>query len=378
MQQRIAYLDALRGFLMTLGVFLHSARVYDSKQSWRIADGNSSTFFDLVVSGIHSFRMPVFFVIAGFFCWMALERFSRSQFLQKRLVRLLVPLVFTALTLNLFQYFFVNAWVNTSGTEVSLSHYWLTGEWVSHLWFLVNLIIYHGLAIGVFYALAQSPWITRIDKHKNTILMGVLGVLFIYPIVLGFVFSLLPALNIMLFNQIPFESLLFYIPYFFVGAALFCFPQFLTFFDSYRFYYLLLTLLIITLLACIHAFIPSGLFLTIITKLSAFLLPFILLGLLASWAKYWFDGAKPWVRNFSDASYTIYITHHLLVILVGFALSFVNVTIFIKYILLVSAVTYLSYTFHYRVVKHNRLLSFLFNGKSLNKKSTPMKAAQAI
>jgi len=71
-------LDALRGGMMLLGVVLHSAEFYISRPLPQMVgfplDRNSSYLFDLVFHFIHSFRMPLFFVLAGFFAALLVEK----------------------------------------------------------------------------------------------------------------------------------------------------------------------------------------------------------------------------------------------------------------------------------------------------------------
>lgn len=63
-------LDALRAAMMLLGVVLHSAASYTvnaERTPWPYQDAQTTVGFDLLVFTIHIFRMPVFFLVAGFF-----------------------------------------------------------------------------------------------------------------------------------------------------------------------------------------------------------------------------------------------------------------------------------------------------------------------
>ena len=69
--ERIHALDSLRAIMMLLGVVLHTAITYskiDYSGAWSLKDINStSLIMDYIVFVIHNFRMPIFFVVAGFF-----------------------------------------------------------------------------------------------------------------------------------------------------------------------------------------------------------------------------------------------------------------------------------------------------------------------
>ena len=63
-------LDALRGAMMVLGIVLHAAMLYLSEPPPRMpipSDRHNAYAFNLVFDLIHSFRMPCFFVLAGYF-----------------------------------------------------------------------------------------------------------------------------------------------------------------------------------------------------------------------------------------------------------------------------------------------------------------------
>ncbi|MFP5392460.1 MAG: hypothetical protein ACLGI6_13100, partial [Gammaproteobacteria bacterium] len=64
--QRLHALDNLRGCMMWLGIVLHAAVNHITASApipWR--DSQTSPLADLLMLFIHSFRMPVFFILAG-------------------------------------------------------------------------------------------------------------------------------------------------------------------------------------------------------------------------------------------------------------------------------------------------------------------------
>ena len=87
-------LDALRAAMMLLGLVLHSGASYMATPLpvWPYQDPKTSVFFDLVVYVIHLFRMPVFFIAAGFFAAPLWQRDGRHGFVTNRLQRVALPL----------------------------------------------------------------------------------------------------------------------------------------------------------------------------------------------------------------------------------------------------------------------------------------------
>jgi glucan biosynthesis protein C len=86
-------LDALRGSMMVLGIYLHAAVAYSEHGNWPWKDGSTTRLFDVSLGLIHAFRMPVFYVMAGFFAALLIERRGAVGFARNRGIRILVPFV---------------------------------------------------------------------------------------------------------------------------------------------------------------------------------------------------------------------------------------------------------------------------------------------
>lgn len=98
---RIHYLDNLRALAMLAGVLFHAALAYSPLMHpyWLTADRRQSVWVDASVWFLHLFRMPLFFVIAGFFAARLVSRRGVTGMLRNRMARVLLPLaVFWPLT----------------------------------------------------------------------------------------------------------------------------------------------------------------------------------------------------------------------------------------------------------------------------------------
>ena len=92
---RLHALDAVRGFALILGVFFHGAAGYVENFPeilWPMREPSSTTL-GLVFFVSHMFRMSLFFLIAGFFGRMLIERRGTAGFVRDRAKRILLPLV---------------------------------------------------------------------------------------------------------------------------------------------------------------------------------------------------------------------------------------------------------------------------------------------
>ncbi len=85
-------LDALRAGAMLLGIVLHASHSF-FPSFWMVADSRQDDVFGIVFSAIHGFRMPLFFVMSGFFSAMLLHRRGRGALVKHRFHRVFLPLL---------------------------------------------------------------------------------------------------------------------------------------------------------------------------------------------------------------------------------------------------------------------------------------------
>ncbi len=142
---RVHSLDALRAVMMLLGLVLHTALSYVPELSsgeWPYQDRRANEWFGWLVSLIHTFRMPAFFAVAGFFAAFLVERRGTGAFLRHRLNRIGVPLV--GGWVLLFPLTAV-AWIfaaSRSGVPLAPAPGSGAGGFdLMHLWFLYQLLI---------------------------------------------------------------------------------------------------------------------------------------------------------------------------------------------------------------------------------------------
>jgi glucans biosynthesis protein C len=151
--ERVFALDALRGIMMLLGIVLHAASTYANKSSWsvwRVKDPNNNLFFKTIVEFIHSFRMPVFFVVAGFFCALLYYKKSPFDMIKNRFNRIVLPFLAGVLViwpLTLMAIVFSNSAFDGLGVPFmeSLKKASFLPFNMAHLWFLYFLAILAGL-----------------------------------------------------------------------------------------------------------------------------------------------------------------------------------------------------------------------------------------
>jgi peptidoglycan/LPS O-acetylase OafA/YrhL len=92
-------LDALRGFAMALGIAVHASLAF-FPAPWPVHDTRPSGLLELVFVAIHGFRMPLFFMLSGFFTMLVYRRRGLRGLLEQRFARIVVPLVLAMATIG--------------------------------------------------------------------------------------------------------------------------------------------------------------------------------------------------------------------------------------------------------------------------------------
>jgi glucan biosynthesis protein C len=91
---RLDYLDATRAFALVLGVVFHASLSFSPFfMGWAVQDVSTGAFVADFFLVSHSFRMELFFLLAGFFSHGLYHRQEPGAFLRARLLRLGVPFV---------------------------------------------------------------------------------------------------------------------------------------------------------------------------------------------------------------------------------------------------------------------------------------------
>ncbi|RYY28182.1 MAG: hypothetical protein EOP41_03220, partial [Sphingobacteriaceae bacterium] len=152
--ERVYALDALRGIMMLLGLVIHTGLTYgksDYQTVWPLKDPNNSIVFDILVAYIHMFRMPVFFVVAGYFAALLFYKKGPIAMLVNRFKRILLPFLAAVLIVYplVVMSFTFSAAVFAS-VKNPFSEAWnvlVTGRFlpfnIVHLWFLYFLAMYN-------------------------------------------------------------------------------------------------------------------------------------------------------------------------------------------------------------------------------------------
>ena len=98
MPQRRTDLDALRSFAMLLGIALHASLSFFASP-WPVHDTQRSDLLPLFLVAVHGFRMPLFFLLSGYFTMLVYRRRGLKSLLEQRFIRIFLPLVIATATI---------------------------------------------------------------------------------------------------------------------------------------------------------------------------------------------------------------------------------------------------------------------------------------
>ena len=176
---RYCSLDALRGSMTMLGIALHGSQWYISEPPGGLPvskDSSAAYVFDVSVHFIHSFRIPLFFVLAGFFSSLLLQKRGLRGTYANRDRRILSPLLVGCLTIlpltmlemiafmgsakfNTFKVLPSMEQINILKAEISAAGMSVDQSSLGHLWFLYYLLYFYlliPLCMGLVWLLKKA------------------------------------------------------------------------------------------------------------------------------------------------------------------------------------------------------------------------------
>lgn len=328
--ERIYGLDALRAITMYLGVILHSAIAYKAghhPRYWVNDPSFKNYFFDELYLWIHSFRMPLFFLLSGFFTVLLINKIGRTEFFKNRLKRILIPFLVCLVLILPFSiapftfsrlyfdegYSFLHA-MNEVWKDMLKMATFQKFNGVQHFWFLLNLLYFYSAYLIVTAAgIDPGKIANRLPKKIGSLTL--VAVLITFCLMVLYLDDATPEIWTGFVPKSP--QLLYYGFYYLIGVFLFHNKNL---FESIK-RYTWLFIITGTLLNFINVYLFNNviiggtlnsamLLFKMLLAIQNVVLCFGLLGLCLSL----FRQESPFVRYLSDASYWVYIIHFGLVV----------------------------------------------------------------
>ena len=377
---RVHYMDNLRAFAMLLGIFFHAALAYSPMlhQLWPTSDQENAALVDILAFFTHTFRMPLFFIIAGFFTALLISKRGLSSMFKNRLMRVTLPLaIFLPLILVSFAIIFGWAMESIENKSPLLGMIAMMAHMpeapkppvtTTHLWFLYNLTFFYLLAV-LAAKFINFDWAQKVFNYPKLFLL--LSPLLIVPALVT--------------QHAPFPapeqfapqlwSFGFYGLLFLLGCGLY---KNETFLDSLRPYLIYLLATSIIAYGIFYSLLPKGMNMQQVMEnamnapeltsknfalalLQAIPAIYMSLSLLII-GKTWMNKQSIWVRKIADSSYWIYIIHLPVLWVIQFLLLDVQLPLIIEFLISAFGKLFIGYISYLLLVKPTPI-GWLLNGK---------------
>lgn len=349
-------MDALRGIAMWLGVVLHAVMAYqiDPRGGWP-KDMMSSPIMDWIYHYLHSFRMPIFFLVAGFFADFLNRKIGLTAFLRHRYKRIVLPFFLSVLVIvpicGLVFSFYRN--LNEITNSIFFDHI-LKGaaHWTGfyHIWFLYYLILIYILYLAFKYLMEYL----KVKSLKLTEMKYFITVIFLIGIQYLFFSGQVEPWT----GLIPKPGQLLYFGYFFaLGVIINKSHDFLFQYKYLRYSYLVFGLVILYFTHTYEDAMNYELYSVLISIQTALLV----LGNMAVFMNL-FNRESAFLRYFSDSSYWFYLIHFPIVVLLQILMINMEINLWFKFSFIITFTTLFSLiTYHYFV--RYTWVGTLLNGK---------------
>lgn len=363
--QREYFLDSIRAWLMLLGIPFHISLIYSSHM-WHVNSAYPSWWLTLFNDAIHAFRMQVFFVISGYFSYMLYLRYPLKHWWKLRVERVGIPML-TAIPLLTLPQFIMLQYVKDKTAEWhTLSTYdkfnTLSWELISHLWFLLVLVVLTTVSMVLFKKIKNSA-----NRMAGNISLAKLSLWFL---LLGIAWAAFRRMVLMIYPDILRDALfnfavmqtLFYIPFFILGALIFINSRLKSLFTTPSPWCMLGSALAFAAYLLNQRYGSGEGWMYETEAVITMLLGLWMVNVVFSLGHKMLNFQSARVSYFVNASLFIYLVHHPLTLLFGAWITphiQSNLLGFLTGLVFVIGIAVLLYEIHLRIP----LLRFLFSGK---------------
>ncbi len=372
---RIHGFDAMRAIMMMLGLVIHSSMTYsdiDYGNVWPLKDPNTTNhIFHIIIEFIHVFRMPAFFVIAGFFGALLFYKKGPKEMITNRLNRVVYPFIvfiFILWAFAVFAFNFANHTIAGSANSIMLGIKavfpdGLVPQSTIHLWFLfyLALISFSAWAIALCfrnfdYCHSKARGIFE-KLHSNTFIAFI--PLSIITFLSLFYMGSSSAMTSASFIPDP-KTFFFYFIFFGYGWILYLSKHLINkFMDNAWLMLVLGTVFFAIKIYFENSDAESAIYFAMLTNsIACWLYVFASMGLFLLYA----SSGSFILRYISDSAYWVYLIHLPLIAIVAGLLGTFTIPVYIKFLLVLTSVTVICFvTYHYCV--RNTFIGQFLNGR---------------
>lgn len=336
-----------------LGPVFHVSIIYANEIGYVVKSEILSDLFYSICHLIHSFRMPLFFFLSGFFSELVLNKKGEKNFIKNRIEKILIPAIFGIFTFATIESYFYYIQKNHRVTFLEFYSNFFTKEYFtfSHIWFLVNLFLYSIL----FFFVRKI----EILKVKFINLVGLSFLVLMSNFFIGKNFT---------FLQIKVLDFFYYFSFFYFGISTFREKKISSILKlKQKTFFLFLSILYIN-----YFYINFKDPLWVDFKYIPYYRIFhLFLESLLSWSMILFlihlfqnrlNFESKILNYLKESGISVYLVHHAISIWIGFYFIDLNLNLYLKFFIHLGSVYSCSFLF-YEIMKKNKLTKFLLGTK---------------
>ena len=359
--------DSLRAAMMFLGVIIHCAMSYSNSNdmSWPLRAKDTSTVFFILVEFIHTFRMPVFFLIAGFFGALLFFNKSPELMIKNRFKRIFLPfLVFLFVLYPIMSYSFKYCKATFNG-EIPMT----LNEFSSSLWSFIPFNLFHLWFLYYLFIISFLVYLfSKLTKRISLLpIENMFELTFKKPLYRTLVLSSFSFVILFLFGTKSFETSISWIPN--LGILLYYFTFYITGWLLYRNKELVNTLksfdITITIIGvitfCLKTYFDSHMNLISLQIANSIITCSLSIGIIGLFLRF-ADIPKNYITQLVNSAYWVYLIHFFISMLLPTFLNDMLISVYFKF-LIVLFVTITICLISYHLFVRKTFIGVFLNGK---------------
>ncbi len=352
---------------MLLGIVIHSSMSYSSSNdmTWPLRAKDTSDKFYYLVDFIHAFRMPVFFLVAGFFGALLFYDKGPEQMLKNRFKRILLPFLVFVMILNpfiMYAYKYCSGVFDGQAPIAASEHFSSLWSYIPfglfHLWFLYYLFVI-SLLVYLFSKMTKRISVLSVDNFFE--------LTFKNPMYRLLTLTSISFVILFLFGAKSFETSASWLPD--LGVLTYFLAFYLTGWLLYRQKGLVTSLrnfdtaaVIIGVIAfCVKVYFDDQMSLMQLQIVNSIITCSLSIGIIGLFLRF-ADLPNNTVTYFVNSAYWVYLVHFFIAVLLSGLVNDLTVPVYLKFLIVLSITTVLCLASYHFFVRRTFMGVFL-NGR---------------
>ena len=366
---RQIYIDWLR-ILLILSVFLYHVGMYFNSWSWHVKNNITVTWLNKLMWFLHLWRMPLLFLVSGVGTYYALGHRTVKKYIKERFIRLFIPFVAGIITLVPVQ-----VYIEKIDKYTSLGNFYLhmfdgiypegNFSW-HHLWFILYLFLI-SLIISPFLSYFRSEKFTDFKEKKIVFFEKPLALnIFLIPLITSqaLLREFYPDETHALYND--WAYFVYYILFFIAGIFFITNKNLVKAIEKQRRYYLIETIIATVFLFSISSFFINEILMDWLYGITEIVIGWSCSIVVLGYFKRYLSKDSKWRKLLNEGIYPFYLLHQPVIIVVGYFLKSLEMTIVLKMMLVTTVSCLISISIYWFLIKPSNFLRIIFGMKRIS------------